>query len=93
LLSEGKIILEAGGKVGGRVSDGQGRSVSRRKVFCWVGEKGFGVPLGTDGTYLLEGLRPGRYRVSVRGENFPERFQEAHVTPGSTVNLDFVISP
>jgi len=88
-----EIALEAGGEVGGKVTDGQGRPISGGKVFCWVGEKGFGVPLRIDGTYLLEGLKPGKYRVSVRAENFPEKFQEAHVTPGSAVKLDFVLSP
>ena len=88
-----EIALEAGGEVGGKVTDGQGTPISRGKAFYWVGERGFGVPLRADGTFLLEGLKPGRYRVSVRAENFPEKFQEAHVTAGSVAQLDFVLSP
>ena len=85
--------MDPGGEVRGRVTDGQGRLVSRGKIFYWAGEKGFGVPLQADGTYLLEGLRLGKVRISVRAENFPEMFQEALVLPGTTTRLNFVLSP
>jgi len=88
-----EIVLEPGGEVRGKVRDWQGRPIVKGKVFCWVGGKGLGVPLNQDGTYLLEGLKPGRYKISVRSENYSEAFQEASVAPGSSVELDFVLSP
>jgi hypothetical protein len=88
-----EIALDPGGEVRGKVRDRQGRPIVRGKVFYWVGGKGFGVPLNQDGTYLLEGLKPGRYKFSVWSENHPEAFQEASVAPGSSVELDFVLSP
>jgi len=86
-----EIILEPGGEVRGRVKDQQGRPIGQGKVFYWVGGKGLGVPLNPDGSYLLEGLRPGKYRFSVRAEHFTEAFQEASVTAGSCLELDFVL--
>lgn len=88
-----ELVLEAGGEVGGKVTDREGRPISQGKVFYWVEGKGLGVPLRKDGTYLLEGLRTGRYKISVRADGFPETFQEASVLPGRVVELNFVLSP
>ena len=87
-----EIALEEGGDVAGRVVDREGRPITRGNVFYWTEGKGLGVPLQKDGTYLLEGLKPGRYRFSVRGEGYPEVNRESSVTSGSTLTLDFTLS-
>jgi hypothetical protein len=88
-----EVLLEPGGEVKGRVKGRDGKPIAQGKVLYWVGGKGTGVPLNPDGTYLLEGLRPGRYKFSVRAQDFPETFHEALVVPGSCLELDFVLSP
>jgi hypothetical protein len=62
-----------------------------RSSTSW-GRNGWGFPWGQR---HLSPRRPETEQVQglYAGENFPERFQEAHVTPGSAVNLDFVLPP
>lgn len=88
-----EIVLEASGEVGGKGIEGEGRPFSRGKIFCWVVEKGSEVLLRTKRTYLWEDLKSRMRRASVRTENFPEKSQDVLLAPGSTVNLDFPVSP
>lgn len=57
--------LRPGGVIKGKVLDGSGRPVSDGDVFYLDGRVSYGVPIENDGTYRIEGLAPGRYKVSV----------------------------
>ena len=50
----------------------------------------FGVPIEKDGTYRIEGLAPGQYRVSVvSGDR--EVSRTGQVEAGKETSLDFVV--
>jgi len=57
--------LRPGGVIKGKVLDGTGRPVSEGDVFYLDGRVSYGVPIENDGTYRVEGLAPGLYKVSV----------------------------
>jgi hypothetical protein len=69
-IEQGKVyqkdfVLAPGGVIKGKVTDASGRAVPEGDVFYREGTTSFGVPLEQDGTYRIEGLAPGHYRVSV----------------------------
>jgi hypothetical protein len=81
--------LAAGGVIKGKVYDGAGRIVQEGDVFYQDGNKSFGVPLDTDGTYRIEGLTPGQYKVSVTaGEK--KSSHQVQVEAGKESVQDFV---
>lgn len=55
-----QIVLESGANVSGRVLDAEGRAVQG----TWVEGPGARQRTGGDGGYRLEGLVPGRHRIS-----------------------------
>ena len=57
--------LLPGGTIKGKVTDGGGRVIDDGDVFYREGNTSFGVPIERDGTYRIEGLVPGEYKVSV----------------------------
>jgi len=69
-IEQGKVYrkdftLAAGGAIKGKVLDGAGRTIQEGDVFYRDGNTSFGVPVDRDGTYRIEGLTPGQYKVSV----------------------------
>jgi len=59
-------------------------------VFYTEGAASFGVSIDRDGTYSIEGLAPGQYKVSVvTGEK--EFSRSAQVEAGKETVLDFVL--
>ncbi len=57
--------LLPGGTIKGKVIDGRGRAIEEGDVFYRDGNISFGVPLERNGTYQIDGLAPGRYRLTV----------------------------
>lgn len=46
-----------------------------------------------DGTFLIEGLQPGSYRLTVRSSGMSEKSQEVTLTAGQTFELTIVLQP
>ena len=84
------FALQPGGVIKGKVTDAGGRPLQDGDVFYQDGAASFGVPLNRDGTYRIEGLAPGAYKVSVMiGEKKVSR--EVAVDAGKESLMDFVI--
>jgi hypothetical protein len=84
------FTLQPGGVIKGRVVDAGGRPLQDGDVFYQDGAASFGVPIDPDGTYRIEGLAPGQYKVSViSGEN--KVSQNVQVDAGKESVLDFVL--
>lgn len=69
-IAEGSVYREdfmllPGGIIRGRVVNERGQAISDGDVFYQSGDTSFGVPIDQDGTYRIEGLAPGQYKVSV----------------------------
>jgi hypothetical protein len=69
-IEQGKVYrkdftLAAGGVIKGKVVDSTGKALQEGDVFYRDGNTSFGVPVDRDGTYRIEGLTPGQYKVSV----------------------------
>ncbi len=94
-IEQGKVYrkdfaLASGGVIKGKVFDGAGRTLQEGDVFYRDGNTSFGVPIDTDGTYRIEGLMPGQYKVSVTvGEKSSS--QQVPVEAGKETAQDFVI--
>ena len=94
-IEEGKVyrkdfILAPGGVIKGKVVDVAGRALQEGDVFYRDGNTSFGVPLDTDGTYRIEGLAPGQYKVTVTaGEK--SYSQQVQVEAGKESVQDFMV--
>ncbi len=96
--SGANFVLSAGGSISGTVTDASG-AVANIRVECW-NEQGSGwgdAMTATDGTYTINGLSTGTYRVMVRTEeenlNYATEEQTASVTAGSaTTGVDFSLT-
>lgn len=69
-IERGKVYrkdftLPPGGTIKGKVVDSAGRILSDGDVFYQAGNTSYGVPIDQDGTYRIDGLSPGQYKVSV----------------------------
>ncbi len=84
------FTLRAGGMINGRVVDGMGRPVQDGDVFYKDGSASYGVPIDRDGTYRIEGLAPGQYRVTVMAGD-KEVSRSVQVEAGRETVSDFVI--
>ncbi len=95
LVEEGQIYrinftLHPGGVIRGKVVDGNGRPVQDGDVFYKDGNTSYGVSIDRDGTYKIEGLAPGQYRVSVMiGDK--EVVRRIQVEAGKVAVTDFVL--
>jgi hypothetical protein len=84
------FTLQPGGVIRGLVVDAAGRPVEDGDVFYRDGNTSFGVPIDKDGTYKIEGLAPGQYRVSVvQGDK--EVSRKVQAAAGRETVLDFVL--
>ena len=59
------FTLQPGGVIKGKVTDAGGRPLQDGDVFYQDGNTSYGVSIDRDGTYRIEGLAPGQYKVSV----------------------------
>ena len=82
--------LQPGGVIKGKVIDSGGRPVQDGDVFYRDGSTSYGVSIDRDGTYKIEGLAPGQYKVSaVIGDK--EISRTVTIEAGKDTVLDFVI--
>ncbi|OGW50980.1 MAG: hypothetical protein A2078_09155 [Nitrospirae bacterium GWC2_57_9] len=84
------FTLHPGGVIKGRVRDSAGRPLQDGDVFYREGSTSFGVPINNDGTYRIEGLTPGQYRISVT-QGDKDFFKTGDVMAGKETVLDFVL--
>ncbi|MCX5859332.1 MAG: carboxypeptidase regulatory-like domain-containing protein [Proteobacteria bacterium] len=85
--------LEPGGVLKGSVRDQQGKPVKRGKIFIWTGDRGIGYTLKEDGTYLVNGIKPGNYRLSIKSSGFIEEFKDIQIEKGKIYQTDFSLKP
>ncbi len=84
------FTLSPGGAIKGKVLDAGGRPLADGDVFYKDGNASYGVSLDRDGTYKIEGLAPGSYKVSVMiGDK--EVSRTIQVEAGKETIADFVI--
>ncbi len=94
-IAEGQVYklnftLQPGGVIKGAVVDASGRPLQEGDVFYRDGNTSFGVPVDKDGTYRIEGLAPGEYKISAMlGDKEVSRTGLAEA--GKETVLDFVI--
>ncbi len=82
--------LNPGGTIKGRVLDASGKPVQEGDIFYKDGTSRFGVPVQNDGTYHIEGLAPGQYKLTLLlGEQ--EISKTGQVSAGKDTILDFVL--
>lgn len=84
------FTLQPGGMIKGKVVDAAGKALEDGDVFYKDGNTSFGVAIERDGTYRIEGLAPGEYKVSIMsGEKNVSR--AVSVQAGKEVVADFVV--
>jgi protocatechuate 3,4-dioxygenase beta subunit len=84
------FTLQPGGVIKGKVVDSSGRSLQDGHVFYRDGNTSFGVSIDKDGTYRIEGLAPGPYKVTVM-TGAGEVSHTGQAEAGKETVLDFVI--
>lgn len=84
------FLLRPGGVIRGSVVDAQGKPVSEGDVFYREGNTSYGVSVDRDGTYLIEGLAPGQYTVTVV-TGAKDVSHKAQVDAGKVTLMDFVV--
>ena len=84
------FTLQPGGIIKGRVTVAGGSPAQEGDVFYKEGSTSFGVPIERDGSYKIEGLAPGHYKISVMmGDK--EVSRTAEVEAGKETVEDFVV--
>lgn len=84
------FTLQPGGTIKGKVSDAAGKPVQDGDVFYRDGNTSYGVSIDNDGSYRIEGLAPGEYKVSVTmGDK--EVARNVRVDAGKESSMDFVV--
>ena len=95
LIEQGQVYrinftLQPGGVIKGKVIDGGGKPVSDGDVFYKDGSTSYGISIDRDGTFKIEGLTPGQYKVSaVIGDK--EISRTVQVEAGKNTVADFVV--
>jgi hypothetical protein len=84
------FTLAPGGTIKGKVTDAGGRTVEEGDVFYQDGNTSFGIPLDRDGSYRLEGLAPGNYKVKLLVGN-KEVVRQVQVEAGKETLQDFTL--
>jgi hypothetical protein len=84
------FALGPGGVIKGRVVDSGGRPLTDGDIFYRDENASIGAPIEKDGTYRIEGLAPGQYRVSVVSGN-REISRTGQVEAGKETSMDFIV--
>ncbi len=84
------FVLQPGGTIRGTVVDGQGKPLPEGDVFYRERNTSYGVPIDMDGTYIIEGLAPGQYTVTVVSGS-RELTRTTRVDAGKTAVVDFMV--
>lgn len=83
------FTLTQGGVIKGNITETNGKPVGKGKIFVWTGDRGIGYAIHSDGTYRINGVKPGEYKISVRSPGFIEEYQTVKVEKGQTARTDF----
>jgi hypothetical protein len=84
------FTLQPGGVVKGKVVDAAGKPMQEGDVFYRDGSTSYGVSIDLGGTYKIEGLTPGQYKISVIiGDK--EVSRSAQVEAGKETIMDFMV--
>ncbi|MDH4162334.1 MAG: transglutaminase domain-containing protein [Nitrospirota bacterium] len=94
-IEQGKVyrkdfILAPGGVIRGKVTGSNGKPLDEGDVFYRDGTTSFGIPIDQDGTYRIEGLSPGQYKLSVTVGGRTVN-QQVSVIAGKETVQDFTI--
>ena len=84
------FTLAPGGVIKGSVVDAAGRALQDGDVFYRDGTTTYGVPIGRDGAYRIEGLAPGTYAVSVMADD-KNLWRQVPVEAGKESVQDFMV--
>jgi hypothetical protein len=95
MVEQGRVYkvdytLQPGGVIKGKVVDGSGKPLTDGDVFYRDGKTSYGVPIDRDGTYKIEGLSPGTFKVSVMLEG-RDVSRTVQVEAGRETVSDFVV--
>ncbi len=87
------IRLERPGRIAGRVADSQGAPVAGAQVTCWGpdGRMQDRVSSGPDGSFVLERVSPGTWRLFVRAEGFAPAGERVEVQPGEETPVEITL--
>ncbi len=86
------IMLIPGGKIQGRVMSEGKKPLSRAEVILWKGREGSVHQVKIDGSFNIDYLAPGNYRLSARAEGYKEKFVEKKVKKSGVTNVDFILA-
>jgi protocatechuate 3,4-dioxygenase beta subunit len=90
-----EVEVDPGYVVSGRVKDESGAGVGNVRVFAMRDSPPYGQAARTrsnpDGTYALEGMLPGNYRVNAQEEGYGMAFGRARVMAADVGNVDLLM--
>jgi protocatechuate 3,4-dioxygenase beta subunit len=92
-----EVEVERGRTVSGRVKSDTGAGIGNVRVSAGRDTPPFGQAARTrsnpDGSYALEGMLPGNYRISASEEGYGQASARARVLNGDVGNVDLVLPP
>lgn len=84
------FTLSPGSVIRGKVVDAGNRPIQEGDVFYQEGSTSYGVPIEKDGAYRIEGLTPGRYKITaMTGDR--EVSQTTQVEAGKETIMNFIL--
>ncbi len=85
------IILSPGGKIQGKVVGKNGKPLAGAEVILWEGKKGSVYQVKSDGSFTIDYLAPGSYRLSARADGYKEKFVEKELKRSEVAKVDFIL--
>ncbi len=92
-----EVKVDRGFSISGRVKDDRGKGVGNTRVTAQRDTPPWGQAARTrtnsDGSYALEGMLPGQYRLSAGDEGFGPGREKAKLLGANLTNVDIVLPP
>jgi protocatechuate 3,4-dioxygenase beta subunit len=92
-----EVKVDRGFSISGRVKDDRGKGVVNTRVSAMRDTPPWGQAARTrtnsDGSYALEGMLPGQYRLSAGDEGFGPGREKAKLLAANLTNVDIVLLP